>query len=171
MIDVSVACTVNLGSFDGVRLLWDVPRVLSPLVGGGAGFESRSLSVGVEGVLLDKAAAAARGFSLVQQGNLIQIGVPFGAEGGYRKSWVVNNAYKETYVIDLLYEHIFSLLYEDGGSIDTRHRMLRVLDTPPHCRPPFSLNRKSPCLQTSKGLSLRLRPRFYAPPLSCPPPC
>ncbi|XP_044024572.1 uncharacterized protein LOC122862843 isoform X2 [Siniperca chuatsi] len=141
MIDVSMACTVNSGSFDGTRLLWDVPRVVTPLVGEGARFESRSLSLGVEGVLLDEPTAAARGFTLVQQGYLIQIGVPFGEEGGYRKSLVVNNTYKETYMIYLLYEHVFSLLYEDGSSIDTRHRMLRVLDTPLLCRQPFSLDK------------------------------
>lgn len=48
-------------------------------------FESRSLKLGVEGVLLDEPTTTARGFSLVQQGHLIQIGVPFGVEGGYRK--------------------------------------------------------------------------------------
>ncbi|XP_044185770.1 uncharacterized protein LOC122965674 isoform X1 [Thunnus albacares] len=140
MIDVSVVCTVNSGSFDGTRLLWDIPRVLTPLVGEGATFESRSLSLGVEGVLLDQHTASTRGFSLIQQGGLVQIQIPFGAEGGYRKSLVVNNVYKETYVIFLLYEHIFSLLYEDGSSVDTRHRLLRVLDTPLLCRPPFSLD-------------------------------
>lgn len=58
---------------------------MTPLVGEGVGFESQSFSLGVEGLLLDEPTTAARGFSLVQQGNLIQIGVPFGAEGGYRK--------------------------------------------------------------------------------------
>ncbi|XP_074472429.1 uncharacterized protein LOC141756521 isoform X1 [Sebastes fasciatus] len=140
IIDVSMACTVNSGSFDGARLLWDIPRVMTPLVGEGAGFKSQNFSLGVEGVLLDKPITAARGFSLVQQGHLVQIGVPFGAEGGYRKSLVVNNMYKETYVIFLLYEHVFAVLYEDGSSIDTRHRMLRVLDTPLLCRPPFDLD-------------------------------
>ncbi|KAM7396070.1 hypothetical protein PAMA_007373 [Pampus argenteus] len=140
MIDVSMACTVNSGSFDGQRLLWDVPRVMTPLVGEGATFESQRLSLGVEGVLLDQNTISTRGFSLVQRGSLVQIQVPFGAEGGYRKSSVVNNVYKETYVIFLLYEHVFSLLYEDGGSVDTRHRLLRVLDTPLLCRPPFSLD-------------------------------
>lgn len=54
-----------------------------------------------------------------------------------------NNTYKETYVIYLLYEHIFSLLYEDGSSVDTRHRLLRALDTPLLCRPAFSVDRAS----------------------------
>ncbi|XP_028460758.1 uncharacterized protein LOC114573059 isoform X1 [Perca flavescens] len=141
MIDMSMACTVNSGSFDGAWLLWDVPWVVTPLVDEGAVFESRSLSLGVEGVLLDEHTATTRGFSLVQRGPLVQIGVPFGAEGGYRKSSVVNNMYKETFVIFLLYEHVFSLLYEDGGSIDTRHRMLRVLDTPLLCRKPFHVDK------------------------------
>ncbi|KAM6992351.1 uncharacterized protein LKV04_008406 [Tautogolabrus adspersus] len=138
MVDVSMACTLNSGSFDGSQLLWELPRVMAPLVGEGVGFESRSLGLGVEGVLLDNPTATARGFSLVQQGSLVQIRAPFGAEGGYRKSLVLNNMYKETYVISLLYEHIFSLLFEDGSSINTKHRMFRVLDTPLLCRLPFS---------------------------------
>lgn len=73
------------GSFDGAWLLWDIPWVMTPLVERVATFESRSLGVGVEGVLLDELTATTRGFSLVQQGRLVQIGVPFGAEGGYWK--------------------------------------------------------------------------------------
>ncbi|XP_074540740.1 uncharacterized protein LOC141801561 [Halichoeres trimaculatus] len=141
MIDASMACTVNPGSFDGAHLLWDVPLVLPSLTGEGPGFESRNLSLGVEGVLLDKPTTAARGFGLVQEGNVLQIRVPFGAKGGYRKSIVENNSYKEKYVIFLLYEHVFSLLFDDGSSIDTKHRMLRVLDTPLLCRKPFSLDK------------------------------
>ncbi|KAA8578134.1 hypothetical protein FQN60_007020 [Etheostoma spectabile] len=86
MIDVSMACTVNSGSFDGARLLWDVPRVMTPLVDEGAVFESRTLGLGLEGVLLDERTATTKGFSVVKRGPLIQIGVPFGAEGGYRKT-------------------------------------------------------------------------------------
>ncbi|XP_070705205.1 uncharacterized protein [Pempheris klunzingeri] len=140
MIDVSMACTVNSGSFDGTQLLWDVPRLVTPLVGEEAKFESRSLRLGVEGVLLDEPTAAAKGFSLVQQGHLVQIRVPFGAEGGYKKSLVEDNVYRDTYVILLLYEHVYSLLYEDGSSVDTKLRMLRVLDTPLLCRLPFILD-------------------------------
>lgn len=64
---------------------------MTPLVGEGARFESRSLSLGVEGELLDESTAAARGFSLVQQGYLVQIRVPFGSEGGYRKVQLVSS--------------------------------------------------------------------------------
>lgn len=72
------------GSFDGAWLLWRIPQVVTPLTGEGAGFESQSLRLGVDGVLLEEPTAA-RGYSLVQHGALIQIGIPFGAKGGYRK--------------------------------------------------------------------------------------
>ncbi|XP_051816529.1 uncharacterized protein LOC127537666 [Acanthochromis polyacanthus] len=85
MIDMSMGCTVNTGSFDGNRLLWDIPRVLTPLVREGARFESRSVSLGVESMLLDEPTMTSRGFNIVQQGGMIQISVPFGAKGGYRK--------------------------------------------------------------------------------------
>ncbi|XP_029903440.1 uncharacterized protein LOC115356423 isoform X2 [Myripristis murdjan] len=140
MIDVSLACTLNSGSFDGARLLWDVPRVMTPLVGGEGRFESRSLGLGVEGRLLDRPTAAARGFSLDLHGDLVQITVPFGAEGGYRRSLVVDNVYSEMYVISLLYEHVFSLLHDDGSGVETRHRLFRVLDTPLRCQRPITID-------------------------------
>ncbi|XP_068199353.1 uncharacterized protein [Antennarius striatus] len=140
IVDLTMACTVNPGSFDGVRLLWDLPQVMTPLVGEGTGFESQSFELGVEGLLLDKPTATARGFSVVQEGHLIQIGVPFGAEGGHKKSLVVNNMYKEMYVIFLMFEHVFSTLYDDGSSVETRHRMLNILKTSPLQRQPFSLD-------------------------------
>ncbi|XP_061669020.1 uncharacterized protein LOC133496926 isoform X2 [Syngnathoides biaculeatus] len=139
-IDMTMACTVNSAFYDGARLVWDVPRVLRPLVEEGATFKSLQHSLKVGGVGLDEQSAAARGFSLVQQERLVQILIPFGAEGGYKKSSVVDNVYKETFVISLLYEHRFSAAYQDGSSVDTKLQILRVLQTPPLCRQPFSLN-------------------------------
>lgn len=78
-------CATDSGSFEGSWLLWEVPQVIGPLVGEEVSFESKSIRLGVDGVLLDESMAAARGLSVVQHGQTIQIGVPFGAEGGYRK--------------------------------------------------------------------------------------
>lgn len=58
---------------------------MSPLVGEGAELHRSSHRLGVDGLLLLESAAATRGFSLDQQGELTRIAVPFGAEGGYRK--------------------------------------------------------------------------------------
>ncbi|KAF7231126.1 transcript variant X4 [Nothobranchius furzeri] len=141
MMDMSMACIVDSSSFDGTQLLWDIPQVLPTLAGEGARFESQRFSLGLDGVLLDKDAAASRGLRLAQQGGMVKIGIPFGAEGGFRKSLVEGNVYKEVYVIPLMYEHVFSLVYEDGNSIDTRHRILKVLETPLISRLPFCINK------------------------------
>lgn len=109
MIDMSMACPVSKfkheaalmwsvntsnrlftwatdsGSFKDGWLLLEVPRVMSPLVGEGVGFQSNSIRLGVDGTLLEESLAEARGLRVVQHGQKIQIGVPFGAEGGYRK--------------------------------------------------------------------------------------
>ncbi|XP_011490423.1 uncharacterized protein LOC105357248 isoform X3 [Oryzias latipes] len=141
MIDVSMACPVNSAMFDGTQLQWDIPQIIPPLVGDGAKFESQNFSLGVEGFLLDESTAASRGLSLLQQGGMVKIRVPFGAEGGYTKSLVLENVYKEAFTMELLYEHVFSLVSEDGSSFQTKHRMLKVLESPLICRVPFSLNK------------------------------
>lgn len=64
---------------------------------------------------------------------------------------VVDHVYKETYQIFLLYEHLFSVLYQDGSSIETRHRMQKVLDTPLLCRHPYTLDRKHHLLTWRHG--------------------
>lgn len=80
-----LTCGTDLGSFEGGWLLWEVPQVMGPLIGEGVHFQSKSIRLGVAGMLLEDSVAAARGLSMVQHGQKIQIGVPFGAEGGYRK--------------------------------------------------------------------------------------
>lgn len=78
-------CTTDSGFFKNGWLLLEVPQVMSPLVGEGVGFQSNSIRLGVAGMLLEESLAAARGLGVVQHGQKIQIRVPFGAEGGYRK--------------------------------------------------------------------------------------
>uniref|UniRef100_A0A3Q2XR26 Uncharacterized protein n=1 Tax=Hippocampus comes TaxID=109280 RepID=A0A3Q2XR26_HIPCM len=140
-LDMSVACAVNAASYDGARLVWDLPRVLRPLLEEGAAFHSHRRSLEVDGVTLDERSAAAKGFGLVQQEELVQISVPFGAEGGDTRSLVVDNMYKESFAISLLYEHLFSAASPDGGGVDTKVRIVRVLPTPLLCRRPFSPDR------------------------------
>ncbi|KAL0967513.1 hypothetical protein UPYG_G00253210 [Umbra pygmaea] len=140
MIDISVACTRNPGSFDGARLLWDIPRVMTPLVQNNSGFESKQINVGVESQLLDEGTARARGYTLEVKGPMLQLGVPFGAEGGYTTSLVLNNVYQEVYIAFLFYEHVFSHIYADGSTIETRHRLCRLIETPMLCQKPFTVD-------------------------------
>uniref|UniRef100_A0A8C4Z967 ZP domain-containing protein n=1 Tax=Gadus morhua TaxID=8049 RepID=A0A8C4Z967_GADMO len=144
MTDFSLSCTVGSGSFDGSKLLLETPQVMPPMVWAGERFESRSIVLGVEGRLVDWNTTIARGWTVTQDGPVIQVGIPFGSEGGYRRSMVVNNVYRETYIIFLFYEHVFSMLYDDGSEVETRQRLVRVLDTPLLCRHPFTLDQTMP---------------------------
>lgn len=67
------------------------------------------------------------------------------------QSLVVDNMYKETFVISLLYEHLFSAASQDGGGVDTKVRIVRVLQTPLLCRRPFSLDRKSAAFLSARS--------------------
>lgn len=117
----------DYGSFDGSLLLWKVPLVLSALVGEGAGFKSRSFGVGLEGFLLDEATVTSKGmmkFLLGQREALGRYRVWLMKPLAWRKcfnricsslqSLVVENMYKESYTVLLMYEHLFSLVSDDG---------------------------------------------------------
>ena len=58
---------------------------MPPMTWAGEGFESRSIALGVEGRLVDWDTAVARGWTVTQDGPVVQVGIPFGSEGGYRQ--------------------------------------------------------------------------------------
>lgn len=66
-------------------LLWTIPQVLPVLVGKGARFESQSFRLGLGDALLDEVTASSKGLKVVQQGGMVEITVPVGTEGAYRK--------------------------------------------------------------------------------------
>ena len=73
------------GTFDGEKLHWAVPRVLTPLVPDTSSFASNQISMGIDGQLMEETAWRAWDHSLEDTGLMINISVPFGARGGYRK--------------------------------------------------------------------------------------
>nr|XP_015196192.1 PREDICTED: uncharacterized protein LOC107076608 [Lepisosteus oculatus] len=136
LIDMSTACTTNPGSFDGTNLLWSTPIVLRPLVQVPTGFVSSSIRMGVEGLLLDNATMLQKGYGMSVGPTLVEIQIPFGADGGSREVHVIDNQYSERYIINLYYEHIFA----DGSQELTRHRMARLVHTPYLPQTPFTIN-------------------------------
>lgn len=56
------------------------------------------------------------------------------------QSIVENNTYKESYKAFLCYEHIYSHVFMDDTQIETRHRQLRVMETPLISRIPFTVD-------------------------------
>ncbi|MGH0184804.1 UNVERIFIED_CONTAM: hypothetical protein FKN15_015967 [Acipenser sinensis] len=115
------------GTFDGMNLAWVSPRVLSPLVLHIEKFQDKGISMGVDGRLLDLATIRRRNYDLKVNETFIQISIPYGAEGGYLKSRVINNQYNRLYAIDLYLEHQWA----DDQWEATQHRSLKPVHTIP----------------------------------------
>lgn len=71
-------------TFDGTRLIWEMPRILTPLVLHVAQFQDKQITMGVEGILLNAPTLRTRGYNL-SVNTIVKISIPYGAEGGYLK--------------------------------------------------------------------------------------
>ncbi|XP_012730224.2 uncharacterized protein LOC105934668 [Fundulus heteroclitus] len=119
MVDLIAACSLDEGSFDSGYMIWDTPEALYPSLG------STQISLGLNGNLVEEAAAEQKGFVMARYNSTVQIGIPYNAEGGYRKS----------FVSDGIFEFYIFNLYLKQTSVDERHeetalRFHRTLVTP-----------------------------------------
>ncbi|KAJ8401735.1 hypothetical protein AAFF_G00377060, partial [Aldrovandia affinis] len=121
MVDISVACTINQAVVDGTHVLWTFPQILPPLVQ--TGYSAWGAGIGVEGHPLTDCMIQQRGYQIGIQDGIVAIRIPFGAEGGYLKSHVVEGQYSQSYSIDLFYVHH----WEDERRALTQHRSVRPL--------------------------------------------
>ncbi|XP_071388115.1 zona pellucida protein AX 4 [Centroberyx affinis] len=137
MVDLVAACSMHEGSYDGSHLVWETPEVLHPLAYGLSGLESSQVNMGVSGGLLEQPIVEEKGYIMEKHGAIVQIGIPYNAEGGYRKSFVMDNLYYEFYIFHLYLEQMFA----DEDHVDTRLRLFRPLATPMLSRPAFTSNR------------------------------
>ncbi|XP_041096135.1 uncharacterized protein LOC121307885 [Polyodon spathula] len=140
LVDTSAACTKNNGTFDGMNLAWVSPRVLSPLVLHIDQFQDKDISMGVDGKLLDLATIQRRNYNLNVNETFVGISIPYGAEGGYLKSHVLNNQYNRMYAIDLYLEHQWA---DDQWEV-TQHRSFKPVRTPFIAETPFVINNTIP---------------------------
>lgn len=60
-------------------MIWDTPEALYPSLG------RTQISLGLNGNLVEQAAAEQKGFIMARYNSTVQIGIPYNAEGGYRK--------------------------------------------------------------------------------------
>ncbi|XP_041927019.1 uncharacterized protein LOC121690492 [Alosa sapidissima] len=135
IFDLVAACSKDVGFFDGTSLHWQVPIVMFPL-SSHTDFETKNISIGVHGTLLDPQVTADRGYSLSTGKGMVDIGIPYGAEGGHRQSFVLNNTYWEFYLIYLYYEGVFM----DSFHTENRHRHTKVLMTQSLPHVPITIN-------------------------------
>nr|XP_055053904.1 zona pellucida protein AX 4 [Misgurnus anguillicaudatus] len=136
MVDLVAACSLDGGSFDGYRLHWRTPAVLTPLVVGPSELRTEYIGMGVDGQLLDDQTATDRGYAVTVSDETVDSSIPYGAEGGVRKSFVMDNVYNELYVVQLAYEQAFV----DQSGVKTRQNVVRQMATPPIALPLFSVN-------------------------------
>ncbi|KAF4111382.1 zona pellucida protein AX 4 isoform X2 [Onychostoma macrolepis] len=136
MVDLVAACSLDEGTFDGYRLHWRTPAVMTPLVVGPSELRSEYIGMGVDGEVVDEQAATDRGYSVTIGEDTVDSSIPFAAEGGIRKSFVTGNVYNELYTVQLTYQQ---KLVDQNGVV-TKHNAVRQMATPPIPRSPFSVN-------------------------------
>ncbi|XP_028847672.1 uncharacterized protein LOC114797155 [Denticeps clupeoides] len=136
MVDLVAACNQYEEEFDGIRLKWKSPTFIAPLVPGNAGVRNVQINIGMNATLLKPQAIRELGYSVDINRQTVDIGIPYAAEGGCRKSFVLDNTYHEFYLARLYYEQVFM---DDGGE-ETRYRVARVLSTPLLANVPFTIN-------------------------------
>ncbi|KAI3376390.1 hypothetical protein L3Q82_016878, partial [Scortum barcoo] len=133
MVDLVAACSMDEGSYENGYMMWETPEVLHPLV---SDLLETRLMIGANGELVEQPVAKERGYLMEKQNTTVQIGIPYNAEGSYRKSFISGNLY-EFYVFDLYVEQV--LVTKDH--IDTRLRFHKILATPLLPCPLFTENR------------------------------
>ncbi|XP_034532173.1 uncharacterized protein LOC117807180 [Notolabrus celidotus] len=134
MVDMVAACSMDQGSYDDDGyMMWATPEVLHPLV---SGQHELQINVGVNGELVERPVAEERGYIVEKHDSIIQVNIPYNAEGGQRKSFVSGDLF-EYYIFDLYLEKLS--VAEDH--VDTRLRLQRTLATPLLPRPLFTENR------------------------------
>ncbi|XP_058853594.1 zona pellucida sperm-binding protein 2-like isoform X2 [Acipenser ruthenus] len=149
LVDTSAACTKNNATFDGTRLIWEMPRIFTPLVLHVAQFQDKQITMGVEGILLNAPTLQTRGYNLSVNNTIVKISIPYGAEGGYLKSRVINNQYNQLYAIDLFLEHQWA---DDLWEV-TQHRSFKPVNTPLIPETPYVINNTVP---SEKGFTVTL---------------
>ncbi|XP_048883672.1 zona pellucida protein AX 4 isoform X3 [Brienomyrus brachyistius] len=123
LANLSVACPLSRAMVDGEHLSWTFPQILSPLVQGW--FRDKGVRMGVGASLLSECQILERGYEIGLRHHLVEIRIPFGAEGGFIKSNIVDHSYSQSFSVDLFFIH----QWEEGHWGVTQHRSFRSLNT------------------------------------------
>uniref|UniRef100_A0A3Q4M5W1 ZP-domain containing protein Ig-like domain-containing protein n=1 Tax=Neolamprologus brichardi TaxID=32507 RepID=A0A3Q4M5W1_NEOBR len=120
MVDLLAACSMYEGYFDdGGYMMWKTPEALYPSVGG------TQIRIGLNGDPMEQLIAEKRGYIVEKHKGTVHISIPYNAEGGHRKSFVIGSLY-EFYAFDLSVEQISV----DRDYVDTMLQFRRTLVTP-----------------------------------------
>lgn len=154
------------GSFDGYRLHWRTPAVMTPLVLQPSALRNQYIGMGVDGEILNDKALVDRRYSLTVSEDTVDGSIPFAAKGAVRKvcsgvltvyasssvqvmnqmsiclqSFVADGTYNELYTVQLNYQQSFA----DQRGVETKYNVVRQMATPPIPYPLFTINRELEC--------------------------
>ncbi|XP_031440925.1 uncharacterized protein LOC105907158 isoform X2 [Clupea harengus] len=136
MVDLVAACTLD-HEFHECALIWKTPTVMVPLVSDLSGFRSKQVDFDVNGKRLDPQMIEERGYTVDVGPEIVEVTIPYAAEGGTRKTFVMDNTYHEFYSVTLHYEHIFTT---DNGTLENRLCQHTYMATPVLCHTPFTID-------------------------------
>ncbi|XP_026110287.1 uncharacterized protein LOC113083374 isoform X1 [Carassius auratus] len=146
-VDMSVACTIGQARMDGSDVLWSLPRDLPTLVH--PPFIEKGLKLGVGGRYLSECVAHQRGYMIHNNNRTLELRIPFGAEGGFIKSHVIDGFYSQSYFVD-----VFLLReWEDTAWSLTQQRIFRAIFIHHLPRPVTLINKTVPS-QSEFAISL-----------------
>uniref|UniRef100_H3C2Q2 ZP domain-containing protein n=1 Tax=Tetraodon nigroviridis TaxID=99883 RepID=H3C2Q2_TETNG len=131
LVDLVATCSMHEGAYQSGYLKWETPEDVDPIFP----VDDALIAVGVDGELLERSVAQQRGYVVKMLNSVFQIGIPYNAEGGRRKSLALDGLY-EFYVFNLYVEQILL----EGDQVDARLRVFRTLVTPLLPRPLFCEN-------------------------------
>ncbi|KAK7171029.1 hypothetical protein R3I94_001054 [Phoxinus phoxinus] len=140
MVELVASCSLDQGFFDGYRLQWRTPAVMTPLVASPSELRSEYIGMGVNGNLLDEQNWLDRGYSVTFSEGAIVSSIPFASLGGTRKSFVMEGMYHELYTVQLTYQQTLV----DQNGVDTKYNAFQQMATPAISRIPFSINQTTP---------------------------
>ncbi|XP_031440923.1 uncharacterized protein LOC105907195 [Clupea harengus] len=137
MVDLVAACTLDDHEFHEGALIWKTPTVMVPLVSDLSGFRSKQVDFDVNGKRLDPQMIEERGYTVDVGPEIVEVSIPYAAEGGTRKTFVMDNTYHEFYSVTLHYEHIFTT---DNGTLENRLCQHTYMATPVLCHTLFTID-------------------------------
>ncbi|XP_061668544.1 uncharacterized protein LOC133496695 [Syngnathoides biaculeatus] len=152
-IPAAAACPLQEGSvyFTENMISWFLPMRIDPLI---SSEKVRLLEVhfGVDGRRLDAAELSARHYNLTVDDIYVVVQIPIGAPGGFFMSFIQNNQYSVSYVIEPMLELLW---VEEATREDTRYKVLFPIMTPPE---PQALKLKDDTVPEEKVFKVTLGP-------------
>ncbi|TSR99429.1 Zona pellucida sperm-binding protein 2 [Bagarius yarrelli] len=130
IIDSAAACPIGGLSFTDELITWYMPHYITSLMTDPI-HQMLENYMGVNGKWLSEVEMMDRGYSMMVTEQHVIVSLPIGGPDGYYKSSVLDNEYHITYTIEPMLE----MLWLQGKSELTRHRLDYPIVTPPERRP------------------------------------